>query len=61
MKLAARNARKIRAGILFYELTQQNPLLIVHAREVLTAIGYEAFVRLMVKDGATRPAGLPPI
>ena len=59
MRIAARYARQIRAGILFYELCQENGLLIVHAREVLTVLGFEAFVRLMEKDGARRVGGFP--
>ena len=61
MRIAARYARQIRQGIAFYELCQQNHLLIVHAREILTALGYETFVRLMERDGHHRVGGLPPI
>ena len=62
MRIAARYARQIRQGILFHELCQQNALLIVHAREVLTPLGFEAFARLMVRhNGARRVGGLPPI
>lgn len=61
MRIAARYARQIRAGILFYELCQENGLLIVHAREVLHPLGMEAFVRLMERDGHRRVGGLPPI
>ena len=62
MSIPARYAKQIRRGILFYELCQQNQLLIVHAREVLTPLGFEAFARLMVRhNGARRVGGLPPI
>ena len=61
MRIAARYARQIRQGILFHELCQQNALLIVHAREVLTPLGFETFVRLMERDGHHRAGGLPPI
>ena len=61
MRIAARYARQIRQGILFYELCQENGLLIVHAREVLTPLGFETFVRLMERDGHHRVGGLPPI
>lgn len=60
-RIAARHARQIRAGILFYELCQQNALLIEHARTILTHLGHEAFVRLMERDGHRRVGGLPPI
>ena len=61
MRIAARYARRIRQGILFHELCKQNALLIVHAREVLTPLGFETFVRLMERDGHHRVGGLPPI
>ena len=49
--MEARYAKQIRQGIVFYELCQQNALLIEHARTVLTNLGYEAFLRLMLRDG----------
>jgi len=62
VNIAARYAKQIRAGLLFYELVQQNQLLAVYARECLTPLGYETFVRHMVRyNGARRPGGLPPI
>lgn len=61
MSIPARYAKQIRQGILFHELCEQNQLLIVHAREVLTPLGFETFVRLMERDGHHRVGGLPPI
>lgn len=56
-----RYARQIRQGIIFYELCQENLLLIEHARIVLTSTGYLAWLRLMLRDGNTLVTGMPVI
>lgn len=58
--IKARYAKQIRSGVLFYEFCQENALLIEYARVVLQPLGYEAFLRLMMKDGH-RPVTTPPI
>ncbi|GAA1645728.1 hypothetical protein GCM10009700_35160 [Brevibacterium sanguinis] len=55
----ARYAHQIRQGIIFYELCQENLLLIEHARSVLTPLGHAAFLRLMVRDGNRPVTGMP--
>ncbi|MGR6088939.1 hypothetical protein ACU4IU_00065 [Brevibacterium sp. CSND-B09] len=57
--IKARYARQLRQGIIFYELCQENHLLIAYAREVLTPLGMESFIRLMEKDGHRRVFVLP--
>ena len=61
MNLTARNAKKIRAGLFYADLCRENALFIEHARYVLTGLGYEAFLREMVRDGHYPVNGLPPI
>lgn len=59
--ISSRNARKIRQGIHYHELCIENPMFIEHARYVLTALGYEAWLRLMKSSGHSPVNGLPPI
>lgn len=61
MSLASRNAKRIRAGLLYADLCRENALFIEHARYVLTGLGYEAFLREMVRDGHSPVNGVPPI
>lgn len=61
MNLAARNAKKIRAGLFYADLCRENALFIEHARYVLTGLGYEAWIRCMIRDGHSPVNGLPPI
>ncbi|WP_152346581.1 hypothetical protein [Brevibacterium sp. CFH 10365] len=58
--IKARYAKQIRAGIIFYELCQENALLIEYARMALAPLGYEAFLHHMIRDGH-RPVTSTPI
>lgn len=59
--MKAKHAHRLRQGIIFYELCQENLLLIEHARIVLTSTGYLAWLRLMLRDGNTLVTGMPVI
>lgn len=54
-------AHRIRQGLLFAELTIENPLFAEHAPRVLTALGYRAYLRALKRDGYVMPGGYVPI
>lgn len=59
--MKAHHARFIRQGLLYAELVMQNPLLAEHSPQILSALGYRAYLRAMKSYGHVMPGGYVPI
>lgn len=57
----SKHAHWIRQGIVFADLVLQNPLLAEKAPQVLSHLGYRAYLRTMKKEGHIMPGGYLPV
>lgn len=59
--MKTRHAHRIRQGLVLTDLVMQNPLLAEHAPQLLSALGYRAYLHAMKGYGFVMPGGYIPI